>query len=566
MRRSDLKDVAALLELNMKRFAFAALFALPLFSLACGGSPATPPAAPAPAAPAADAETPVPGDWLVSHLPVEMPHLNPITSSDAYATRIMAYIFEGLLDRDPETLEMVPLIAKSWEISEDHLTYTFHLRDDAKFSDGTPITAHDVKFTYDVIMDPKTDAPHLRNYFNSVASCEAVDDFTVRYTCSEPYFLHLLMLGSIEVLPRHVYGTGDFNQARLRDPLGSGPYVLESWKTGQEIVLTRNPGYWNAGARPVWLDKHVFRVITDDNAAFQVLSRGDLDLMAIRPEDWVDRANTPNFNAKFNKESFYVPSFGYIGWNARRPQFADKRVRRALTMLLDRETILDTIYHGLARPLSAGIMPDTPEYNAAILPHPFDPAAAAALLDEAGWVDSDGDGLRDKDGVPFRFETLITDGSPSVEAMLTLFQEELKRVGIRLEIRVSDWAAMVERVQKREFDSMMMGWQMTPDPDPYQLWHSSQADAGSNYVGFVNEEADRLIEQNRVNFNRDERAALMQRFHEIMHEEQPYTFLFSAQSLVAVDKRLHGVVFHPMVPSYPRLEWYVPASLQRYGK
>jgi peptide/nickel transport system substrate-binding protein len=559
----------------MERFAVAVLMLSCLLPFGCGGAPPAGEAAPAAAAPdaaaspdvtaqAASTEEPVQGDWLVTQLPAEMPHLNPYTSSDAYATRVMGYMFEGLLERDPDTLEMKPWIAASWEESEDHLVYTFHLRKDVTFSDGQPLTAHDVKFSFDTLKNPEVDAPHARNYFESVDSCEVVDDYTVRYTCNKPYFLHLVMLGSLEILPKHIYEKGDFNKDHLRTPVGSGPYVLEKWETGQRILLARSANYWNAAQRPAWFDKHVFTIITDDNAAFQVLMRGDLDVMALRPEDWVDRANTPKFNERLEKYSFFTPAYGYIGWNARKPQFADKRVRRALTMLLDRPTILEKIYYGLAKPISAGLLPGTPEYDDTIQPWPFDPPGAVALLEEAGWKDTDGDGVRDKDGVPFRFEVMMTDGNPSTERILTVFQEELGRAGIVLNIRVSDWASMVERVQKREFESMVMGWQMTPDPDEYQLWHSSQTEQGSNYVGFNNPEADQIIEQNRVSFDHEERIRLMHRFHAIMHEEQPYTFLFAPKALVAVDKRIQGVVFHNLVPVYPRWEWFVPRAMQRY--
>lgn len=555
----------------MTRISLVALLLLVLVPLGCSESGSVAPA-PAPAsdpdvtakAPSAAPATPEPGDWLVSLLPAEMPHLNPYTSSDAYATRVMSYIFEGLLERDPDSLEMKPWIAESWEESEDHLTYTFHIRKDVTFSDGHPLSGKDVKYSFDTLKDPAVDAPHLRNYYDSVAACDLLDDYTVRFTCSKPYFLHLIILGGMEILPQHIYGQGDFNKDHNRTPVGSGPYVLEKWDTGQQIVLARANAYWNKSERPAWFDKQVFTIITDDNAAFQVLLKGDIDVMGLRPEDWVERANTDKFNAQFDKYHFYTPAYNYIGWNARKPQFADKRVRRALTMLLDRPTILEKIFFGLAKPISAGLLPGTAEYNDAIEPWPFDPAGAAALLDEAGWKDSNGDGLRDKDGTNLSFEIMITDGNPTAERILTVYQEELRRAGISLNIRISDWASMVERVQKREFEAMMMGWQMTPDPDEYQLWHSSQMDQGSNYVGFNNPEVDQIIEQNRITFDHDERVKLMHRFHEIMHDEQPYTFLFVPEALVAVDKRIDGVVFHNLLPSTPRWEWFVPKALQRY--
>ena len=253
---------------------------------------------------------PVDGDWLINRLPAEMEHLNPLTATDAYASTIISLVFDSLLDRNPETLEMEPHVAERWEISEDHLVYTFHLRQGVVFSDGTPLTANDVKFTYDKLMDPATDAPHLRNYYQEVESCELLDDYTVRFTCSKPYYRHIVMIGGLEIVPRHIYGEGDFNNhPRNRAPVGSGPYTIEEWITGQQVVLARNPHYWGKVVNKwPYVDKRIYKIITDDTVAFQVLNRGDLDSMAVLPEDWVRRANTKQFESQFGKYEYFAPA------------------------------------------------------------------------------------------------------------------------------------------------------------------------------------------------------------------------------------------------------------------
>jgi peptide/nickel transport system substrate-binding protein len=509
---------------------------------------------------------PARGGWLLLRLSAEMPHLNPITSTDAYSTEVNGWLFDRLLDRDPETLELLPAVAERWEVSEDHLTYTFYLRKDMKFSDGEPLTAADVKFTYDKLMDPATDAPHLKNYFKDVTACEAVDDYTVRYTCSRPYYRHAVMLGLMDIIPEHVYGEGDFNtHPNNRKPVGSGMYTLSEWETGRFLVLDRNPEYETGdGSGIPYADRIRYEIITDDNAAFQKLSRGDIDAMAVRAEDWVRRANTEKFNSRFNKFTYNRPAYNYLGWNLRRPQFADKRVRQALTMLMNRELIRDEIYYGLAKVISGNFMPGTPEHNDAIKPWPFDPEKAKALLSEAGWTDTNADGLLDKDGTAFRFEAFTTNANPVAERIFTIYKEELARAGIELNIRQMEWASLLERVNNRDFDSVLMGWSMPPDPDPYQVWHSSQAEAGSNYIGFDNAEADEIIEKARESFDRQERSRLYHRFHEIVHEEQPYTFLLAPKSLLAVDKRVHGIRVYPF--GVQEKEWFIPVDLRRYGK
>ena len=505
------------------------------------------------------------GDWLLLHLPAEMPHLNPLTSSDYYASTVLAWIFDGLLDRDQVTMENIPALAKSWEISEDHLVYTFHLREDAKFSDGVPLTAHDVKFTFDKVMDPAVDAPHLRNYFMDITACEVLDDFTVQFTCDKPYYRHLVMIGSMGIMPRHIYGEGNFNQhPNNRQPVGSGMYTLESWVTGQKITLARNPHYWGARDKGwPWFDKIVYSIITDDNTAFQVLSRGDMDFMSLKAELFVRRANTDRFRAQFNRFAYSRPAYSYIGWNLRKPLFRDRETRLALAKMMDREMIRDKIYYGQAQIINGNFMPGSPEHHDGIAPVAYAPDEARALLEQAGWSDSNRDGILDRDGEAFRFEVAITNQNDVAEKILTVYQEELARTGIDLVIRPMEWASLLERVDKREFDAIMMGWSMPPDPDPYQVWHSSQVDTGSNYVGFVHEEADRMIEAGRTSFDRDERIRLYRRFQEILHEEQPYLFLLAPQVLAVGDKRIHGFRVYPF--GIDQREWFVPAAMQRYG-
>ncbi|MFA7693856.1 MAG: hypothetical protein GX117_12160 [Candidatus Hydrogenedentes bacterium] len=505
------------------------------------------------------------GDQLMLRLPAEMPHLNPLTSSDYYASVMLDWIFDTLLDRDQRTMENIPNLAKTWEISDDHLQYTFHLREDAVFSDGVPLTAQDVKFSFDTLMDPTVDAPHLRNYFVDITDCEVIDEHTVKFTCDKPYYRHVVMLGGLYVLPRHIYGEGDFNNhPNNRAPVGSGKYKLERWETGQRITLVRNPHYWGHEEKGwPYFEKLVYAIILDDNSAFQGLSRGDLDFISMPPELFARRANTPRFRENFNRFAYYRPAYNYIGWNLRKPLFEDRKTRRALALLLDRELIRDTIYYGQAVIISGNFMPGTPEHNDALLPLVFNPAEAHQLLEEAGWTDENKDGILERDGVSFRFEVATTNQNPVAENILTIYKEELGRAGIDLVIRPMEWASLLERVDKREFDAVLMGWSMPPDPDPYQVWHSSQADAGSNYVGFIHDESDKIIEEARISFDADTRIRLYHRFQEILYEEQPYLFLLAPKVLAAGDKRIHGIRVYPF--GIDQREWFVPKSMQRYG-
>ncbi len=507
-----------------------------------------------------DYSHPVPGDWLIRHLPAEPSTLNPILVTDVYGSQIDGEIFDSLIRRDPKTLEFIPQLASSWEISPDHLVYTFHLRKDVYWHDGKQFTARDVKFSYDKIMDPKVDAAPLRNYYRDIKKVEMLDPFTVKFTYSQPYFRALEFCGGIPIVPEHVFGEKDFNQHPFnRAPIGTGPYKFAKWDTGKEIVLVRNENYY--GKKP-YIDKVVYKIITDNTVAFQVLKQGGLDLMGLRPIQWVKQTRSKRFKKHFRKLKYFLPSYNYIGWNNRRIYFRDKRVRRALTMLVDRQGILKDILYNLGVVVTGPFYINSPAYDKTIKPYPYNPQQAEKLLAEAGWIDHDGDGIRDKDGTKFSFEFLISAGSKFAEQLSTILKESLKRHGISMTIRRLEWAVFIQQIDDRQFDACTLGWSMGWESDPYQIWHSSQAKKGSNFVGFVNKEADEIIEKARREFDAKKRNEMYHRFHRIIHEEQPYTFLFTMNALVAVDKRFQNVNVYPMGLE-PR-EWWVPVALQRY--
>jgi len=504
---------------------------------------------------------PVDGDWVIGNLGSEPPTLNPITSTDLSASTIQEYIYETLIRRNPATMKLEPLLAESWQVAEDHLTYTFHLRKNIAWADGQPFTARDIRYSFDRIRDPVVDAAHLRNYYQDIERLEVLDDHTVRFHYRIPYFLALQFCGGIPIVPAHLFNPGeDFNKHPIaRNPVGTGPYRLLHWRTGEEIVLVRNEAYW--GVRP-HLDRLVFKIIPDPTVALHVLKQGGLDVSTLLPIQWVKQTQTERFQEMFRKLKYYTPRYNYVGWNMKRPLFADRRVRVAMTMLIDRETILRRVLFGFGTVVSGSFYVNSPEYNRNIKPWPYDPAAALALLEQAGWKRRDGNGPLEKDGTPFQFEFILPAGSKIGEQIATMFQENLKQVGIRMEIRKLEWAVFIQKIDSRNFDACTLGWSLGWESDPYQIWHSSMAEKGSNFVGFRNEEADRIIEAARQEFDPEKRYRLYHRFGEILHEEQPYTFLFTTETLAAVARRFENVTVYPM--GLERRDWWVPKALQKY--
>lgn len=496
-------------------------------------------------------------DWLIRRLPAEPDTLNPLTATDIYESIINNDIYESLLDRDLDTLQLTPELASTWEVSANGLVYTFKLKDGIKFHDGTPVTAWNFKYAYARIMDEKVNAPHLRNYYKDIKSVEVLDDKTIRFTYSEIYFRALEICGGIPALPKHLFEQHEnFNKSPLgRAPVGTGPYKFVQWTTGQKIVLERNENYW--GEKP-HIKKIVYRVITESAPSLIELKKRRLDLMPLTSLQWVRQTESERFHEAFRKEKYYQPNFNYIGWNLRRPYFSDKRVRRALTMMVDRQRILENLLFNLGIIVTGPNYVNSPYYDESIKPIPYDPAEAQKLLNEAGWIDHDGDGVRDKNGVAFKFEFLIT-GSEFSNQLATLLNEEFHKAGIDMEIRQLEWATFTKMLDERNFDAVTLGWSLGVETDPYQIWHSSQIKDGSNFVGFSNPQADKIIEEVRRTLDVNRRIELLKRFHAILHEEQPYTFLFCSPSLVAISKRFGNVIVHKMGLE-PR-EWTVPAKL-----
>jgi peptide/nickel transport system substrate-binding protein len=545
---------------------------------------------------------PVTGDWLVIHSLTDPEQLNPLTSSDATASEILGFIFQSLLSRDPRSLELKPLIAESRPvISPDKRVYTFKLRRDVRFQDGKPLTGEDALFSIKVIKCPLVNAPFLQVYFNSVIDARLIDEFTIQFTTKEPYFLNESVLGeNVLLLPRHYYDpenllkdvtvrdlTGDpaklpekvrkfadnFNKDYSRKPLGSGPYKFEAWETGREVDLIRDPNYWGngkAGIDQVYLDRLLHRIINNMDAALVTLKSGGLDTMDLTPVQASRGSNSERFKREFQKFEYFAPSYSYIGWNNLSPIFRDKRVRQAMTYLTDRKQMVKTLLFGLGEVVNGPIFFFRPEYDKNLNEYAYNPDKAMSLLREAGWQDTDGDGVLDKviDGqkTPFRFEFKIPSGSSTGKSVILVLQEELKRHGIIATVRDLDWTIFLDDVKNHKFDAVIMAWAMqASEPDEYQVWHSSQAaNKGSNHISYKNSRVDKILEYYRREFDEKRRVELYREFQEILNDEQPYTFLFARKSVSAVQRRFRGVQVYPA--GLRPQEWWVPRDAQKYAK
>ncbi|MCK4518484.1 MAG: peptide-binding protein [Candidatus Omnitrophica bacterium] len=508
-------------------------------------------------------EAPVYGDAYVSGSISDAITLIPFLATDSTSGNINSMVFNGLTKVDKD-LNITGDLAESYDVSDDKLTITFHLRKNVLWQDGVEFTADDVKFTFDLILDPRNAAPYAAN-FQDIEEIKVVDKYTVQFKYKKPYAPALLKLGTA-IMPKHLLKDIDLKNCDFaRDPVGTGPYKLKEWKTDQHIILDSFYDYFEG--RP-FIDKYVERVIPNQAVQFLELITGGIDSMGLTPYQYKYRTDTKKFKERFVKYKYLSRSYTYIGYNLKDPLFKDKKVRQALSYAVDRKAIIDGVLMGMGEECTGPFIKGTYAYNEEVKKYLYSPQKAKELLKEAGWIDRNDDGILEKDGLKFSFKLITNQGNKQREDVATIIQQNWREIGVEVEIQAIAWAAFItEFVDKRNFQALILGWTMPIDPDNYNVWHSdSMKDGGLNFISYRNNEVDSLIEEGRETYNQDERQRIYHKIHEIVAEEQPYTFLYFPYALPAVSKRFKGIEPAPAGISYNFIKWYVPEIEQRYTR
>jgi peptide/nickel transport system substrate-binding protein len=481
---------------------------------------------------------PADGGTLYRRLDLEPHTLDPLRSTTNSEGDIIALTTRNLLDYDAR-LDLTAGLADRWEVSDDHRTYTLHIRTDARWEDGSPVTAEDAVFTIEKIRDPKFPAAgFLRSNFEDLKDIEALDAQTFRATFQQPYAFRLNVF-HMPIVSKKLY------RARSRSAAGNGPYRLDRWKTGETVTLLRSDRYF--GARP-HADRVVFRILPDDATAYRALTTGELDEMRL-PSSLVRETRTdPRFAARDRLVQFFDLSFDVITLNNRSPFFSDPRVRRALTMLFDRGEVVRDLFEGSARVISGPWSPESPAYDVGVDPLPFDPAAARQLLAQAGWTDTDGDGILDREGKPFHFELLVPAGATASEQIAQVFEKDMAGGGIGVDIRRLDAATVFDRQDRGEFEAVLSAWEnFDPIPDPYPYYDSSQwPPAGANSGFYKDAGADRLMEEARREFDPKKRREIYHALHRVFRDDPPDIFICSNAVRWGIATRIGGLVTTPL--------------------
>ncbi|CAN5448940.1 hypothetical protein BH10PLA1_BH10PLA1_03050 [soil metagenome] len=458
-------------------------------------------------------------------------------------------------------------------------TIAVQLRQGVQFSDGEPFTADDIVWTFDFIMNPKVDAARTRTGYDRVKSVTAQGNYTVVFEFREPFFESLGVALGMSPMSKNFYSkysVEDFNKS-VGLLIGTGPYRMKEpagWHPGDPLEMVRNERYWGM-AGP--FNRLYWHEVEEDAAALTMFRNGELDTFGATPEQYQSMIKDTELMSRCQSFKFYSRDGGYsyAAWNQSRAgkttRFADKRVRQAMTLLIDRQRMADDIFRGFAKVTTGpfGIVSKQNDPN--IQPIPYDPKKALALLAEAGYTKKDDRGvLLGPDGTPFEFSLIYNNKNPVGDQMVLQMKDSLARVGIVLKQQPTDWPIMIKKLDTRDFDAIMLGWSGGIETDIFQMFHSSQiADGADNFMSYRNPELDTAIDTARRTLDEKQRMEVWHKCHQILNEDQPYTFLLYRQSLAFIDNRIKNVHetrsgMNYFADDVMPIPWYVPATLQKH--
>lgn len=476
--------------------------------------------------------------------------LSPLSSTDGYSSAVHAYIFEGLLDRDPDTYEWKPAMATEWKVSDDKRTFEFKLREGVKWHDGTEFTAEDVKYSYDVIFTDDYKAVQARSYFEAIKEVQIVDKYKVKFILKDDYFGNFEVCAGMTLLPKHFYTNPENKKEFGKKLVGTGPYMFTKYDKGQKIILVKNPNWWgNTAEREKGqntIPKIVLRFSGEENVTLELLKKGDIDFMVLRPEGFIKKTVGKIWDEKIIKvkaENKTPKGYNFIGFNFKHPVLKELAVRKALSMLFNRPLMQDKFEYNLSDPATGPIYVQSDYANHDVKPVPYDPQAALKILKDAGWKDSDKDGILDKviGGKKTDLSFTILEPTEMMMKYLTVFKEDASKAGVEVNIKNVEWNSFVKLLEEKNFDAVRLAWGGgTVDLDLKQIWHTSSiSGAGSNFISYSNKEVDSLIDQYRKMYEMKDRIPLMQKAHAIIASEYPYIFFFNMKySLYATTKRV----------------------------
>ena len=517
--------------------------------------PAQATAAPKPAAPAVGNQ----GGSIVEAATSDAVSFHPYLTTDTASRGYQSLVYGGdLWTYDPQTLEPRPEAATGWTISDDRLTYTFTLRDDLKWSDGTPITSADYKWTYDQASNPENKYPYISN-LELVDSYEAPDSRTIVVKLKEPIVVGLEAAEAVTPLPKHIWEKLDWsdpskNPQIMAPTVSSGPYILQEWRKDDRATFVANPNFHRG--RPL-IDSRTVRIVPSSEIAFQMLKSGEVDVASFTPDNYAEAKRLSNVTVYEWWPA--AAQWLYLGYNLRRPWAQDVEVRRALSHAVDRNAIAEYVFNGLARPTYSAFPPSSWVYNENVPKYEYNPTTAKEMLDKAGWVSGPG-GIRHKDGQQLKLRVLYgPNTSKTLERVATVMQQAWGDIGASVEVQGMEWGAYLSAVKSEPFDwDVNIGaWAATLEPHwMNQIWREDTIPE-LNHVGYVNKRVEQLFDQGKREFDREKRKQIYQEIQQIISTDAPYAFVTTNLSYIGINSRVGGIEPTPLGIGHNRERWFI---------
>ena len=470
--------------------------------------------------------------------------LNPLLATDSASSEIAGFIFNGLVKYDKDGKDIIGDLAQSYEFTDD-TTLVFHLRQNVKWHDGNAFDADDVVFTFDLIHSPKVVTPYTST-FRMVESVKALEKFTVEVKYKKPYF-KALETWMMQIVPKHILENEEniMGSSFNKNPIGTGPYKLTKLEFSKNIELSAYDEYFE---HKPYIEKISFHVISDPSTRFLMLRSKQVDIGALEPMQ-LERQVEKAFFEYYQKIEQISHSYTYLGFNLRHKKFQDENVRKALSLGIDRQELVDILFLGHGQICTGPFLPGGPSFNKEVKEPKPNILEAKRLLQEAGYGEKN----------PFEFEIATSNSSEVRPYAAQIIQHQLAKIGVKVNLRVMEWQAFLNMVVfPREFDTVLLGWSLSLSPDPYLVWHSDNDKPGAfNFIGYKNKKVDSLIKKAEGLVNRDELAKVQQEIFKDVVNDNAYLFLYIPNSISVVNKDINPI--EPTINGFwhNQIEWKI---------
>ena len=479
------------------------------------------------------------GTWSIS-VGSTPPTINPLSSTTIDASTIQSFALEGLLDSDPDTLEWRPALAKDWKIKDDGMLFEFTIREGVTWHDGKPFTVEDVKFSFDIIFRNDYPTQRIRPYFENITSPTIIAPNKIQFKVKKKYHKNFDVLASggyLTIVPKHIYNAPKNKKKLNKILIGTGPYKLKKMERGKWALLEKNKEWWGYNiphiAKQHKFGRVIVRFLKGETPNLENFKKGKLSYMGLSAEQYIKKTEGGNWGKKYFKDKVQnqsVKSYWFIGFNFKNKLFQSKKVRKALSHLMNRKLMIEKFLYNLSIPATGPLYQQNPYADPTVKPLDFNPPKALKYLRAEGWKDSDNDKILDKviDGKKRSFSYTILIPNKDYEKYFTIYKEDSKKAGVQVKLKIVEWNTLIKHLDERSFEAVNLGWGGgSVQWDPKQIWHTASQKGTSNFISYSNKKVDQLIDLARVTLDKKKRIPILRKVYSLIADDAPYIFMFN---------------------------------------